>query len=68
MTLFRELLNKQGARYRINSGEPFAPVGDPEELTLALREFVTEAMPRGERRFTPHLANQTDPQTARSST
>lgn len=68
MTLFRELLNKQGARYRITSGEPFAPVGDPEELTLALREFVTEAMPRGERRFTPHLANQTDPQTARSST
>jgi putative hemolysin len=66
MTLFRELLNKGGAHYRITTGEAFTPVGDPEALTLALREFVTKAMPRGERRFNPHTDIAPVPQTVRS--
>jgi putative hemolysin len=53
MTLFRELLNKRGRRYRIRIGEPFQPTGDPRELTAALRRFVTEALPNGQARFTP---------------
>lgn len=56
MTLFRELLNKKDARYRITVGEAFAPEGDAGQVTLALREFVTAAMPRGERRFSPAAA------------
>ena len=52
MTLFRELLNKQGHRYRIRIGEPFTPEGDPREIALQLRNFVATAMPAGATRFT----------------
>lgn len=52
MTLFRELLNKEGAAYRIRLAEPFDPVGDARMLTIALREFVADEMPKGAERFT----------------
>ena len=51
MTLFRELLNKHGRRYRLRLGEPFLPCGEPRELTIALRRFVTESLPQGKTRF-----------------
>ncbi len=51
MTLFRELLNKKGQRYRIKLAAPFRPEGDSRALTLALKEFVTDEMPRGVDRF-----------------
>lgn len=51
MTLFRELLNKRGHRYRIRLAAPFQPEGDSRALTLALRDFVTEKMPRGAEHF-----------------
>jgi len=47
MTLFRELLNKRGHRYQIRLAAPFQPRGDARALTLALREFVTDRMPKG---------------------
>ena len=53
MTLFRELLNKRGRRYRLRIGAPFQPGGDPRRLTAALQAFVTEALPRGAVRFNP---------------
>lgn len=53
MTLFRELLNKQGQRYELTFGEPFVPEGDPEALVRALREFVSTRLARGERAFRP---------------
>ena len=53
MTLFREVINKRGGRYRIAIGEAFAPAGDPGDLAVALRKFVTRNMRRGERRFLP---------------
>lgn len=53
ITLFRELLNKRGRRYRLRIGEPFQPSGDPRCLTAALRQFVTQVLPRGDLRFTP---------------
>lgn len=51
MTLFRELLNKQGQRYEIKLAAPFQPEGDARALTLALREFVTEQLADGADRF-----------------
>ena len=51
MTLFREVINKRGGRYRIRIGELFQPSGDPAELAVALRRFVTRRMPRGRVRF-----------------
>ena len=51
MTLFKELLNKRGQRYRIKLGAPFQPEGDARELTLALRQFVANEMPKGSERF-----------------
>ena len=60
MTLFRELFNKSGQTYRITVGEAFSSrerlahfENDLEALTEGLRQFVAEAMPRGERRFQP---------------
>jgi putative hemolysin len=53
MTLFRELLNKYRAPYRLTIGEPFMPVGDPRALAESVREFVIEALPAGSRRW-PH--------------
>ena len=51
MTLFREVINKRGGRYRIRIGELFQPSGDPAELAVALRRFVTRRMPHGRVRF-----------------
>ncbi len=68
MTLFRELLNKRGACHRIAVGEPFTPEGDPEQLTLALREFVTAQMPLGKRRFNPAPCNTPNTRPLRSTT
>lgn len=51
MTLFREVINKRGGRYRIDVGEPFEPSGDPAELAKALRRFVVYGMRQGLRRF-----------------
>lgn len=53
MTLFRELLNKQGQHYQLTVGEAFEPIGDPEALTSELRQFVAEDLPRGARSFNP---------------
>ena len=51
MTLFRELLNKQGQRYELTITAPVQPEGDVEALTRALRAFVAEQVPAGARRF-----------------
>jgi putative hemolysin len=53
MTLFRELLNKRGLRYRLRIGQAIRPEGEPRVLAETLRRFVTESLARGERRFTP---------------
>jgi putative hemolysin len=53
ITLFRELLNKTRQRYRVSVGFPFEPTGETAQLTEDVREFVTERMPRGARRFAP---------------
>ena len=47
MTLFRELLNKEGKHYRIKIGKPIEPVGEIQELTTKLQRFVAEEMPIG---------------------
>ena len=60
MTLFRELLNKRGQRYRLTLGEPFKASGDVRELTAALRHHVVTAMPRGITRFDPARAGVSD--------
>lgn len=61
MTLFRELLNKGNQRYRLTMGEPFMPIGDPGDLTEALRNFVTQKLPAGETAFSfpPHRESAT---------
>ena len=51
MTLFRELLNKQGQSYTLTVGEPFYPQGDIAEVTERLKAFVLRDLPRGERTF-----------------
>ena len=51
MTLFREVVNKRGGKYKIDVGEPFEPSGDPAELAKALRRFVVYGMRQGLRRF-----------------
>lgn len=51
MTLFREVIDKRGGRYKIDVGEPFEPAGDPADLAKSLRRFVVYGMRRGLRRF-----------------
>ncbi|MCY3623529.1 MAG: 1-acyl-sn-glycerol-3-phosphate acyltransferase [Gammaproteobacteria bacterium] len=51
MTLFREIINKRGGKYRIDVGEPFEPSGEPAELAKTLRRFVVYGMRQGLRRF-----------------
>ncbi len=51
MTLFRELLNKGNQHYRLTVGRSFMPIGDPGQLTDALRDFVTRKLPAGEHSF-----------------
>ena len=48
MTLFRELLNKAGTRYRIAIGSPIEPVGEIRQLTESIRQFVAVEMAAGE--------------------
>ena len=47
MTLFRELLNKAGKRYRIAIGSPIEPAGDIRQLTESIRHFVAVEMAAG---------------------
>lgn len=68
MTLFRELFNKTGQTYRITVGEAFSSrerlehfENDLETLTEALRQFVAERMPLGERRFERRLQDEQQP-------
>ena len=51
MTLFREVINKRGGKYKIDVGEPFEPSGDPADLAKTLRRFVVYGMRQGLRRF-----------------
>ncbi|MFN3500393.1 MAG: GNAT family N-acetyltransferase, partial [Pannonibacter indicus] len=47
ITLFHELLNKTGAKYRMTFGQPIAPetlTGDPVQLTEALKQHVAYAL------------------------
>jgi putative hemolysin len=48
ITLFHELLNKQGQRFRLTIGRPIPPAaleGDPAETTQRLKRFVEEVLP-----------------------
>ena len=47
MTLFRELLNKEGKNYRIDIGRPIDPSGDIKRLTERIRHFVADEMATG---------------------
>ncbi|MEM7098017.1 MAG: 1-acyl-sn-glycerol-3-phosphate acyltransferase [Pseudomonadota bacterium] len=47
MTLFRELLNKTGQRYRIQIGAPINSDTHPEILTPQLRKYVTQELKQG---------------------
>ena len=58
MTLFRELLNKQGQRYQLTLTSPFSArqaidkeAIELEALTQELHAFVSEGIPAGERSF-----------------
>ena len=51
MTLFRELLNKEGKNYRIDIGQPIDPAGDIKRLTDDIRHFVAHEMPAGAVQF-----------------
>ena len=47
ITLFHELLNKQGKAYRLHVGRPVDPAGlsvDPVEATLALKTFTERVL------------------------
>lgn len=49
MTLFKELLNKQGRRFRLDIGPPIPPArleGDPVAVTNALKAHVEQVMAR----------------------
>ena len=51
MTLFRELLNKQGQPYTLTIGKPFYPEGDIVEVTEKLKQFVLTQLSRGNTSF-----------------
>ncbi len=55
ITLFHELLNKQGDVFELIFGPPIQPeelAGDAQEVTDRLREYVTEVLPKDpERKF-----------------
>jgi putative hemolysin len=53
ITLFRELLNREGKRYSIQIGQSIDALGNADDLTKAIRAFVADAMPRGARQFQP---------------
>ncbi len=47
VTLFHELLNKQGGAFRLTIGPPIAPeaIGDPAETTQRLKAYVEGVLP-----------------------
>ena len=47
VTLFHELLNKQGSAFRLTIGPPIAPeaIGDPAETTQRLKAYVEGVLP-----------------------
>ena len=47
ITLFHELLNKHGGRFRLTIGPPIAPesIGDPGEATERLKAYVEQVLP-----------------------
>jgi len=51
MTLFREVLNKEGCPYRVDIGKPINPVGDVAVLTDQILDFVARQMPAGADEF-----------------
>lgn len=51
MTLFRELLNKSGQKYRLTLGEAFHSNGDVQEETENLRDFVLSQLSKGTTRY-----------------
>ena len=51
MTLFRELLNKSGQRYRLTIGELFQSEGDVQEDTGKLRDFVLNRLSKGTTKY-----------------
>ncbi len=51
MTLFRELLNKSNQRYHLTLGQPVLSETAAEELTPALRRFVTRDLKKGQTQF-----------------
>lgn len=53
MTLFREIVKKEGRPYQITVGEPFrlAQKMDISELTERVREFVLNDLKEGQRKF-----------------
>jgi len=50
ITLFHELLNKRGQKYRLRIGAPVHAEGDVKELTEQLEHYVTERLSRGDER------------------
>lgn len=51
MTLFRELLNKTGQKYRLTIGEAFQSEGDIQTETEALRDFVLNDLSKGKTKY-----------------
>ena len=47
MTLFRELLSKQGQPYKLRAGPPIAPEQDIHNATEAIRRYVLQDLARG---------------------
>jgi len=50
ITLFHELLNKKGKKYRLRIGAPVSAEGDVKQVTERLEHYVTERLSRGEER------------------
>ncbi|MCY3885146.1 MAG: 1-acyl-sn-glycerol-3-phosphate acyltransferase [Gammaproteobacteria bacterium] len=51
ITLFRELLNKTGQKYRLTIGETFHSQGDVQKDTKGLRDFVLNDLSNGTTRY-----------------
>lgn len=51
ITLFRELLNKTGQKYRLTIGEAFQSEGDIQTDTEGLRDFVLNDLSKGTTRY-----------------
>ncbi len=51
MTLFRELLNKVGSKYRMQIGKPINSIMNPEILTPKIRKHVVSRLNKGHEDF-----------------